>query len=635
MLWTAKPARTSSPGNSAKTPCPLPASGPVRLRRRRNHRRVMILSLLAWFALWVTVAAQDESPSESFAWNRHRTTPIDLLIDAADVFDHGTPGLNSAEQDAWQELLEQVNRRRQALRDADSENAAAQWESAFYRFADVRQTAWEKGTLQIRMPQAKKDPFRTADDSDSAEPTGSTVPEAYAVVTDIQNHPHDFVGKPVVMQGILQRPQEEVLESSGRRQQPEGTVLTVGDLLSFDGHHESIARVHITGVERTSGNSPGIGAWPGSRRFLPVLVKGWVVKLWDDRRPLIYTESVRELSVQPPTALIRRYTVAQRPLLKEESWLYYETIRTLETVNGFRSDTGQRFWQAFPGKNPPESPRQAAENFLKNRLYDLLAEIAERFEAEKAALEQDLKASKITEEKYDFELRRLRYLVSQRINRHSRAQQDPGRFDTYVDLFLNPDVWQGQLITLRGHVRHVISYPAAHPDFRGRQLYELWLFTDDSQNNPAVIITPSLPEEFPVSAELIDRVSVTGCVFKQYVYRGQKSRRIAPLILTDSIQWSPTDRQLLALQEAGHLASGSPLAQRAQLSRSEGPGGLLLLLVCFAATLTVMVWWGRAQRDRRERRNLLNRIAEKPEFESLPGEDYAPRLSEYTSGYEL
>jgi hypothetical protein len=48
-----------------------------------------------------------------------------------------------------------------------------------------------------------------------------------------------------------------------------------------------------------------------------------------------------------------------------------------------------------------------------------------------------------------------------------------------------------------------------------------------------------------------------------------------------------------------------------------------------------MVLWGRAQRERRERRNLMNRIAEKPEFETSLDEDYAPRLSEYTSGYEL
>jgi hypothetical protein len=89
------------------------------------------------------------------------------------------------------------------------------------------------------------------------------------------------------------------------------------------------------------------------------------------------------------------------------------------------------------------------------------------------------------------------------------------------------------------------------------------------------------------------------------------------------------------LQKEGHIAKGSRLAQRAQLAGSQGPGGTLVLAACFLATLTIMVLWGRAQRDRRERRNLMNRIAEKPVFETSLDDSYAPRLSEYTSGYEL
>lgn len=599
-----------------------------------DHRLFAILPVLAWLVLLVPGLAQNDSTAESFNWTRYRTSPIDLLIDNADVFRHGTADLNSAEQEAWQSLLDEVIRRRQQLRDEDPEHATSRWEMAFYRFADVRRTAWENGALQIRKPEAKKDPFRRAA-KEATDASASPALEEYSIITDIQNHPKDFVGKPVVLQGIMQRPNDEVMGQLGRRRQPEGIVLHVGELVSFHGGNGSIAQVHTTGVERTSGENPGISAWPGNRKYLPVLVKGWFVKLRDGQRPLIYCESVRELSVQPPTTLIRRYAVSQRPLLTEESWLYYETISTLEAINGFRSGEGRRFWQEFPVKNPPESPRQTAERFLRSRLYDLLAEIAAKYEVDKADLERKLKSSKISDERYESELKRLRYLVNQRINRHSEAQKDPRQFDTYVDLFMNPDEWQGQLVTLRGHVRHVVSYPATHPDFHHRRLHELWLFTDDSQNNPAVIITPTLPDEFPVDADLIDHVSVTGCVFKQYVYRGQESRRIAPLILADRITWSPSDSHLRSLQKEGHIAKGSRLAQRAQLAGSQGPGGTLVLAACFLATLTIMVLWGRAQRDRRERRNLMNRIAEKPVFETSLDDSYAPRLSEYTSGYEL
>ena len=40
-------------------------------------------------------------------------------------------------------------------------------------------------------------------------------------------------------------------------------------------------------------------------------------------------------------------------------------------------------------------------------------------------------------------------------------------------------------------------------------------------------------------------------------------------------------------------------------------------------------------RDRRDRRNLMNRIAERPEFETSLDGQYSPRLSDYTSGYDL
>jgi hypothetical protein len=305
----------------------------------------------------------------------------------------------------------------------------------------------------------------------------------------------------------------------------------------------------------------------------------------------------------------------------------------MEVIEKLKTANQTRFWQLFPKNN--ESPQQTADAFLKSRLYDLLTEINEKYEADKASLEQDYEMKKLSTSKYELELKRLYYLVHERLRRYREAERNPRQFETYVDLFMNPDVWKGQLVTLRGHVRHVVSYPAKHPEFRGRELHELWLFTDDSQNNPTVVITPSLPADFPVAAELIDQVSVTGCVFKQYVYRGQESRRIAPLVLAGSIQWTPTDSHILSLQESGHLSTGSPLAQRAKLVRSRGPSGTALLLVGFFATLFLMVLWGRAHRDRRNRRNLLDRIAERPEFETSLDGQYSPRVSDYTSGYDL
>ncbi len=559
-----------------------------------------------------------------FNWTAYRTSPIDLLISNPEVFRHGKSGLDADEQQAWQEILDEVVQRRQTLRDENSESpdsVTAQWEAAFYRFADVRQTAWENGSilLETTKPLKKSDPFRTAEQDAAAKPVLSKITE-YSIITDILNHSADFVGKPVVMRGVLKRPEVSELLLSG--------------LFPLEGGDTPLAWVQTSRIDRTTGEHVGVNAWPDSKvTRIPVLVKGWFVKCWGDGRPLIYCESVRELSVQPPTSLIQKQAISQRSLLDQESWLYYETLMALEAIEKLKTTDKMRFRQLFPGDNG--SPQQTADAFLKSRLYDLLTEINEKYETDKASLERDHQMKKISTAEYDLELKRLNYLVHQRLRRYHEAERNPRQFETYVDLFMNPEVWKGQLVTLQGHIRHVVSYPAKHPEFRGRELHELWLFTDDSQNNPAVVITPNLPADFPVAAELIDQVSVTGCVFKQYVYRGQESRRIAPLVLAGSIQWTPTDSHILSLQESGHLSAGSPLAQRAKLVRSRGPGRTTLLFVGFLVTLFFMVLWGRAQRDRRDRRNLLNRIAETPEFETSLDGQYSPRLSDYTSGYDL
>lgn len=576
--------------------------------------------------------AQDDGQTGSqFDWATHRSSSADLIIRSAGAFRQRQTGLDADEQRAWSDLLEEVILRHQAVRDEHKGDAGAYWEAAFYRYADIRQTAWEKGSLVIHRPEAKLNPFREADedrDIDSSVPLDPLA--TYALMADIQNHPEAFVGKPVVLRGILQQPTVVTAENPDSPR-AEGITLSLGDLYPLNGGNLPFAVVHAASVERTSGEDAGITAWPRSRARLPVLVKGWVVKLWDDRRPLIYCESVRQIEIQPPTSLIQQHTVSRQPLQERESWLYYSTLKTLETISQLQTDSPKSYEALFAN----DSPELAARRFLQSRLRQLITEIFDKAREDEASLEQRLETRQITEEQHELEMKRLFYQVQERRRRYDEATEDPLKFDTYVDLFLNPKIWQGQLITLRGHVRHVASYPAHHPEFRGRKLHELWLYTDDSQSNPAVVVTAQLPDEFPVNADLIDQVTVTGCVFKEYVYDSQKSRRVAPLILSGNVQWTPTDRHLVALRKKGHLATGSPLDQRAQLSQTATPPVTSLLLAGFVSALVLMILWGRAQRDRRERRNLLNRITEKPEFETSLDGGYAPRVSDYTSGYDL
>ncbi len=130
-----------------------------------------------------------------------------------------------------------------------------------------------------------------------------------------------------------------------------------------------------------------------------------------------------------------------------------------------------------------------------------------------------------------------------------RAELEPANLDRkgqvplFADMFRNPQAYTGQLVSLRGHIRKVMSYPADENDFGVTTLHELWLFPADSQSNPVVVVCTELPADFPKDSEIIDNVSVTGYFFKVYGYQAQDAARGAPLILAHRPSWNPQQIQ--------------------------------------------------------------------------------------------
>lgn len=123
-------------------------------------------------------------------------------------------------------------------------------------------------------------------------------------------------------------------------------------------------------------------------------------------------------------------------------------------------------------------------------------------------------------------------------------------FPTFVDLYKAPEAYHGQLVTFRGHVRRLISYPPG-PNAHGlQQLHEAWLYVDDAQQNPVVAVCSELPPGIPSGSDVVvDHVSVTGYFFKRYGYEDSAGRpRFAPLILAQRLEWIAPEpkRPLLA-----------------------------------------------------------------------------------------
>lgn len=565
-----------------------------------------------------------DAERDGFRWEDHRTSVADLLLPVSErtgiaraaVFDHGTPVLTFAEEQVYLQLLERIDRQRQALvrqmteRLANAGEQAGVWEKAFYQFKQVRQLAWDNGHLRADSGADRigglPDPFR------QSEEKRQTVDRDYDLLTDIRNFPHHFVGRPIVLEGIFQFEADvrlgatppdpnEVSAEAGPAEERLTIPLARGTLTSLNGR-QRIAMVDTRGLLTADGSRVEVSDRPGLDP-VPVLVKGWVVKRWDDV-PLVYCETLRQISPRPHRALIQQYTVDRRAMREQERWLYFETLRQMQLT-----------------KQAPK--QQLARSFLKARITDLMKAIDRQTRLDLQRTDELLQAEKISEREHRQRKAAYQRRLTTRVRRYRDLLEQPEQFSTFVDLFQNPEVYHGRLVTLSGHVRHVVSYPGDEMMFQdGRMLHEIWLFTDDSQHNPTVVITPELPDSFPTSAEVIDRVTVTGCFFKRYVYGSQDADRIAPLILAGKISWDPTVDQVNELVADGHVPASSPLARKASLiDRDMGRTGGMIIAFCIVVGL--MVLFGRAQREERDRVRLRKRINELPEFENLSTPGYA------------
>lgn len=558
----------------------------------RNVRRRAGAALVAvcWCGLVPALPADEAergSQRAPFDWNAQRTSVADLVIGRTLEFRHGTVDLSPEEQDAYVDLLRTIREREFAASAGEFAGGAPGgvdpprdvWETAFYRFEFARRQAFHNGVVRLES------------DSGSAR--------QYSLLQDMMQHPVEFVGRPVVLYGVFDPSGTVEITTPTRFDwEPESRTFQRGVLRSFSGGRP-LAIVDATGFYNENNQTE-------PRPFLsaeytvavPVQVKGWFVKLWG-QRPLICSQGIRLLEPEPYAELIREYAVSRQPMTDDERWLFYETLTHVQLAKA-------------------ELQERAATALREQRVKTLRDEVLARQTLQRAEIAADRKRGAIDESEAGQRRRRLERQVAARLSRYERFQSDPSSFPMFVDLFQNPDVWQGKLVTLSGHVRHAVRYDGDEVLFGGRPLHELWLFTDDSQHNPAVVITPELPEGFPLRSAVIDRVSVTGCFFKMYVYRGQEHHRLAPLILCGQVRWEPTDDQILALADAGTLPADDPRVRQVRNQASDSSNDAAILLAGFAALVVMMTIWGRVQRERRERRRLLDMVEQPP---SLTGDN--------------
>lgn len=545
-----------------------------------------------------TLPAEAAASNPDFDWIAQRISVADLCVGLDLPFQHGKPDLSRAEAEAYVELLNTIPERHfasqtDAAGDARSVLATENvWESAFYRYEAVRRQAWQNGQITLRAAAVGlTDPFGGGSESGGnlsrAALSASARPVNWSLIADMVSHPAEYVGRPVVMYGLYSPSGQVQLETDRPNvfEQRSGRKLQRGLLRNLTDSRD-LAIVDAMGYIGPSNQLKSLETWPADQgTTVPVLVKGWFVKLWG-QRPLLVTEAVRILTPRPFDELIREFTRPRTPLSEEEKWLYYETLRQMQLTSGVAQS-------------------QLASTVLQRRISQLMGEIQDKATADQLLLSRDRNRDVLTDEQYRTRRTRLDRQLGVRLTRHQEYQKAPETFPLFVDLFQNPDQWQGAVVTLSGHVRRVVSWSGDPEMFGGQTLHELWLYTDDSQHHPAVIVTPSLPPDFPVKADVIDRVSVSGCFFKMYVYRAASEHRLAPLILCGRIGWNPTDDQIRSLTREGALPPGSALAVAARRRSETRLSDTAIMLLGFLSVVVMMAIWGRVQRDRRERQRLL------------------------------
>ncbi|MDQ3333504.1 MAG: hypothetical protein M3552_23140 [Planctomycetota bacterium] len=112
-------------------------------------------------------------------------------------------------------------------------------------------------------------------------------------------------------------------------------------------------------------------------------------------------------------------------------------------------------------------------------------------------------------------------------------------FPVFVDLFKNPSAYEGKAVTLKGYAREIRKYPAGTNAEGLETLYEAWVYTDDSQSNPAVIVASSASPDLPIGDDVQVPIEATGYFFKIYGYRAHDTTRVAPMILAGRIERLP------------------------------------------------------------------------------------------------
>jgi hypothetical protein len=111
---------------------------------------------------------------------------------------------------------------------------------------------------------------------------------------------------------------------------------------------------------------------------------------------------------------------------------------------------------------------------------------------------------------------------------------------SYAQFIDQPEVYRGQIVTIRGTVEREELLEAPANDIGIEQYHRLILRPKGGGLWPIVVYSLELPPKFPHEGDTNAEAQATGIFFKNWSYSWQGGLGLAPVVLAKTLEWRPT-----------------------------------------------------------------------------------------------
>ena len=153
-------------------------------------------------------------------------------------------------------------------------------------------------------------------------------------------------------------------------------------------------------------------------------------------------------------------------------------------------------------------------------------------EEELAKLRSNLKAVQDRQALQEFDMPAYWQLMRRSRTRPIAELEKLARRDVpYSHLWEEPDLYRGQPIRLKLHIRRVLKYePSKNPQDL-KMVYEAWGWTEDSRSFPFCVVFPEKPEGLPIGTDVDADFVFVGYFLKWMSYQAFDVKKNAPLLV--------------------------------------------------------------------------------------------------------